>query len=123
MLKHINWREFFQAHFLEDRGLWYPFLSCNSFDINKCIQNFEKSFKYVNKHKKPLTFHIETYRFNPHSKSDETRDLKEIKSFIDKDPYSLIKSKLNETILREIETNNQNEILNALKELGLSWST
>ena len=97
-----------------------PFLSCNSFDINKCIQNFEKSFKYVNKHKKPLTFHIETYRFNPHSKSDETRDLKEIKSFIDKDPYSLIKSKLNETILREIETNNQNEILNALKELGLS---
>jgi 2-oxoisovalerate dehydrogenase E1 component len=97
-----------------------PYLRCNSFDMLKCIQNFEKSFNYVNKHKKPITLHVETYRFNPHSKSDETRDLEEIKSFIDKDPHSLIKSKINKAKIIEIEKNNRKEILNILKELGLN---
>ncbi len=97
-----------------------PFISCSSFDINGCLESFEKSFQYVNKFKKPLTLHVETYRFNPHSKSDETRDIEEIGSFKERDPYFFIRSKIKKPLVNKIEIMNQKVIKNALKDLRLN---
>ena len=57
----------------------------NTWDIDNLFENAKKSIASAREN--IPTFHlIDTYRLNHHSKSDDNRDIKEVKKYYDKDP-------------------------------------
>lgn len=78
----------------------------NSFDVLSLNNTFEKAKKFIKNNKRPCSIIVETYRFNAHSKGDDTRK----KSYIEKirkqkDPIDFLKKKLSNETFNKIQKN------------------
>ena len=99
------------------------FRESNTFNEDISIMDEAKaSINWVRKNKKPIFHLVNTYRLKAHSKGDDDRDQKEIKSYEDKDIlnklakndpefYNKIYEKINDEVLKYIEiASNQKEL-------------
>lgn len=59
--------------------------SSNTWDVEFLMQNAQDSINYVRENGKPVFHLLDTYRLNAHSKGDDDRDEKEVKSYLEKD--------------------------------------
>ncbi|MBN2663456.1 MAG: hypothetical protein JXR68_07375 [Bacteroidales bacterium] len=97
----------------------------NTWNVEKIIDEAEKSIDYVRNNQKPAFHLVDTYRLNAHSKGDDNRNEDEVKSFYDKDPlnvFSVDNKKLYEEYYNEI-SNQINKIvtdLESVPELSLA---
>jgi len=69
----------------------------NIWDLEKLFTDADESIKYVRNNCKPAFHLVDTYRLNPHSKSDDNRDQSEIDNYLKKDPLNLFKEKNNKS--------------------------
>lgn len=76
----------------------------DSTDVDLIRNKSEELITSVRKAAGPRALIIDTYRFAPHSKGDDVRDLEEIEQFRRKDPLQLQAAKLNPTTVEELET-------------------
>lgn len=76
----------------------------DSTDVDLIRNTSEELITSVRKAAGPRALIIDTYRFAPHSKGDDVRDLEEIEQFRRKDPLQLQAAKLNPTTVEELET-------------------
>lgn len=76
----------------------------DSTDVDIIRNTSEELITSVRKAAGPRALIIDTYRFAPHSKGDDVRDLEEIERFRRNDPLQLQAAKLNPTTVAELET-------------------
>ena len=67
------------------------YFSTNTWDLEGLFNTCKDAIDYSRKNQKPCFIDIKTYRLNAHSKSDDDRDINEIKFFESKDPLNLLK--------------------------------
>lgn len=84
---------------------------CNTWDIQNLFRITKQAVDYVRDTKKPAFLTIKTYRLNAHSKSDDDRDINEIKYFEERDPLNLISTQEQwESIFLDTKKEIQNHI-------------
>jgi TPP-dependent pyruvate/acetoin dehydrogenase alpha subunit len=78
--------------------------NANSYDINSLVTVAKKGKKYIKSHKRPCALIINSFRFNAHSKGDDTRNEKYI-SLIKKtnDPLNFFRKKIKKNDFENIE--------------------
>lgn len=59
---------------------------------NLLFEDAMNAIDYVRNASKPLFFHVDTYRLNPHSKGDDDRDIDEINKYREKDFLELFRT-------------------------------
>lgn len=76
---------------------------------NLLFEDAMNAIDYVRNTSKPLFFHVDTYRLNPHSKGDDDRDINEINKYREKDFLEVFRttennyfSKYQESIKKQI---------------------
>ena len=79
-------------------------------DVYKLAKN---AISYIVEQCKPYFLLLNTYRFAPHSKGDDYRDIKEISKYKAKDPLQRLRNKININLILKIENDIQNKVNNA----------
>ena len=93
-----------------------PVESIDSTDVVEIYEAVEPMLQHVRGNKGPAAFVIDTYRFAPHSKGDDSRDPEEIARYRTKDPLPIQAERL-ETALREkIQQSVAAEVIDAFKQ-------
>lgn len=77
---------------------------------NLLFEQADEAISYVRNNSKPLFFHVDTYRLNPHSKGDDDRDVNEINKYREKDYLEIFRTnedsyfkKYQESIVKQID--------------------
>lgn len=87
------------------------YIETSTENINDLLKQSSKAVNFVRENKKPVFFHIKTFRLNAHSKGDDTRDPKYLKILTKKDVlnqcfendnYSEIRTRVNNYISKII---------------------
>ena len=66
----------------------------NTWDLNALMLGMEECINYIREESKPLFCKVDTYRLMAHSKGDDDRLKTEVSDYWEKDPLSIISSKL-----------------------------
>ncbi len=66
---------------------------------------------------RPQMLFLNTYRFAPHSKGDDFRDLEEIEQARERDPLTVAASAIRESAAREIEESARKEVADIVEDL------
>jgi len=84
-------------------GFGMKYIHASMWDEKNLSKSSKLAVDYSRKESKPVFFHVETYRLNSHSKSDDNRDKSEIKKYREIDPIEVFASK-NKDIAKSINT-------------------
>jgi TPP-dependent pyruvate/acetoin dehydrogenase alpha subunit len=79
-------------------------------DVSLIAANADREAKLVREGSGPRGIVIDTYRFAPHSKGDDTRDPEEIASFRKNDPILLQANHIEQEELKSIESEVDDEV-------------
>ena len=93
-----------------------PVESIDSTDVLEIHEAIEPMLKHVRESKGPAAFVVDTYRFAPHSKGDDSRDPEEIARYRTKDPLPIQAERLEEANQREIQESVDLEVADAFKQ-------
>ena len=88
-------------------------------DVIQILELGQESIAAVRKTSKPAALILETYRFSPHSKGDDTRDPHEIARYREQDPLNIHAGRLKASELAQIEAEVVREVQAAFKQAGL----
>lgn len=90
--------------------------SIDSTDVIEINEAVEPMLQRVRENKGPAAFVVDTYRFAPHSKGDDSRDPEEIAHYRTKDPLPIQAERLEEAIQREVQESVEIEVADAFKK-------
>ena len=93
-----------------------PVESIDSTDVVEIHEAIEPMLKYVRGNKGPAAFVVDTYRFAPHSKGDDSRDPEEIARYRTKDPLIIQAERLDEANQREVQESVEIEVADVFKQ-------
>ena len=93
-----------------------PVESIDSTDVVEIHEAIEPMLKYVRENKGPAAFVVDTYRFAPHSKGDDSRDPEEIARYRTKDPLIIQAERLDEANQREVQESVEIEVADVFKQ-------
>lgn len=82
-------------------------------DVMDVYKSAKNAISYIREQCKPYFLLLNTYRFAPHSKGDDYRDIKEISKYKAKDPLQKLRNKININLILKIETDIQNKVNDA----------
>jgi len=93
-----------------------PVESIDSTDVIEIYETVEPMLQYVRGNNGPAAFVIDTYRFAPHSKGDDSRDPEEIAHYRTKDPLPIQAERLEMALREEIQHSIASEVTDAFKQ-------
>ena len=85
-------------------------------NIESLFPIIEEIVNYVRLNVRPAFVHIDTYRFAPHSKGDDFRDIDEVQFYKSKDQIINFRSKLKNEIASKIESEVESRINKAVED-------
>jgi TPP-dependent pyruvate/acetoin dehydrogenase alpha subunit len=85
-------------------------------NIESLFPIIEEIVNYVRLNVRPAFVHIDTYRFAPHSKGDDFRDVDEVQFYKSKDQIINFRSKLKNEIASKIESEVESRINKAVED-------
>ena len=97
-------------------GFGLKYFSCNTFNLVDMDQSVSDAINFVRKNSLPAAIEIDTYRLNAHSKGDDNRDQKEVKSYADADLINIFK-KLNPQSFNKVANEFSNEMDGIISDL------
>jgi len=105
---------------LEQRVLGFGahYIHTSMWDENDLSGSSKIAVNYVRKNSKPCLLHIDTYRLNSHSKSDDNRDKEEIESYRHRDPL-IVFSAQNPDITADVDMRLQDLIDKCIADISL----
>jgi TPP-dependent pyruvate/acetoin dehydrogenase alpha subunit len=85
------------------------------------VENVSREAKYcidlVRQNNEPCILLLNTYRFSPHSKGDDFRDISEINEYKKKDSFLKVREKISKEIIDKIENGNIALVNNVVSDL------
>ena len=85
-------------------------------DLGDLLPYFDDAFRYVREHKRPRCIIVNTFRMGPHSKGDDTRPVKEIVAWKERDPLVLVEKYFQVHELRSVRENTLVEVNVVMEE-------
>jgi TPP-dependent pyruvate/acetoin dehydrogenase alpha subunit len=93
------------------------FYEADGMDFEEVSTIAEKCINYVRYDSKPCVLLLNTYRFSPHSKGDDFREVSEIETYKKQDPLLKLKLKIDRAVINEIEQENFKLLEGIISEL------